>query len=127
MSLKTQGTEQRKNGILKKVTAPILLFDLAVLIIMAVLLFWGAAWRPDAQSQNSESWQFFRPYTDVAKYECYVTAFVHGLPALKQFSPEQCDFITHPDPSIKYITREQIIQEMQKYHLPQGLVQLVQM
>ncbi|HTK10580.1 MAG TPA: glycosyltransferase family 87 protein [Ktedonobacteraceae bacterium] len=111
---------------IKRATVLWILLDVAVLIIMGVLLFWGAAWRPDAQRANSESWQVFRPYTDVAKYQCYVAAFMHGLPGLKPFSPEQCSFITNPDPSIKYINQTQILTEMQKYHLPGALIQLVQ-
>jgi hypothetical protein len=51
---------------------------------------------------------------------------MHGLPALKEFSPDQCDFITHPDPSLKYLTRAQILQKMQVHHFPQALISLVQ-
>ncbi len=124
MSLETQDIGKRKRG--NRAALLLLLFDLVVLIVMGVLLFWGAAWLPTAKRENMQTWQLFQPYTDVAKYQCYETAFLHGLPALQQFSHGQCDFITHPDPSIKYTTRAQIIQKMQKYHLPNRLILLVQ-
>jgi len=124
MSLNSQ--ETGKQNYRSRVTLFKLSFDLIVLLLMGILLFWGAAWLPGAKYEDKQTWQMFRPYTDVAKYQCYVAAFLHGLPALRQFPPDQCSFITHPDPSLKYMTRAQILQKMQKYHLPPMLISIVQ-
>jgi Glycosyltransferase family 87 len=124
MNVKAQETDLRKG--LHWITWWKILFDLIVLISMCVLLLWGAAWLPDAKRGNDLTWQLFRPYTDVAKYQCYITAFLHGLPALQRFPPDQCNFILNPDPTIKYVSQSQIIEKMQHYHLPQRLIRVVQ-
>jgi hypothetical protein len=124
MSLNSQ--ETGKPNYRSRATLFKLSFDLITLLLMGILLFWGAAWLPGAKYEDKQTWQMFRPYTDVAKYQCYVAAFLHGLPALRQFPPDQCSFITHPDPSLKYMTRAQILQKMQKYHLPPMLISIVQ-
>lgn len=57
-------------------------FDSVIVLIMSVLLFYGA------------SWQIFRDYTDAAKYQCYALAFWGGVSALHQLPIHQCTFIT---------------------------------
>ncbi len=57
-------------------------FDSVIVLLMSLLLFYGA------------SWQIFRDYTDVAKYQCYALAFWEGVSALHQLPVHQCTFIT---------------------------------
>ncbi len=69
-------------------------FDTAVVLVMSLLLFYGA------------SWQIFRDYTDVAKYQCYALAFWEGVSALHQLPIHQCTFITtyhYQAPSLQVI------------------------
>lgn len=88
-----------------------LLIDIAVIVLMAGLLLYGA------------SWQIFKVHTDVSKYECYAVNFWYGKAALSRFPYQQCDFITHP--SISFVTTAHIVEFMERNHFPAPLVSYV--
>lgn len=64
----------------------LLLLDLGVLLVMAVMLFWGT------------STQFSNPYGDMTRYQCYAISFWRGEAGLQAYglrtnSQSQCAFI----------------------------------
>jgi hypothetical protein len=85
--------------------------DVLVMLAMGGLLYIGA------------SWQIFQVYTDAARYECYIVAFWHGMPALKTFPEQQCDFLVHPD--ISFISQATIVKMMHLYKFPAQLILFV--
>ena len=89
--------------------------DMLIVLVMGFLLYYGA------------SWQMFTWYTDPGKYECYATAFWHGVSALKTLPvPKlQCRFITQPTTGIDFITNTTLIQFMRTYHVPSWLISFV--
>ena len=88
------------------------LLDVFVVLIMSFLLYYGA------------SWQFTTLYSDAAKYQCYATAFWHGVSALKTIpmSDIQCDFITHPSSGISFITNDMLLHFMMRHNVPSWLI-----
>ena len=90
-------------------------WDTLIVLGMGFLLYYGS------------SWQIFAWYTDPAKYQCYATAFWHGIPALKTLpGPEiQCRFITQPPAGITFITNDTLIQIMRRYHFPEWLISFI--
>ena len=89
--------------------------DLLIVLAMSFLLYYGA------------SWQIFTWYTDPGKYECYATAFWHGVSALKTLPvPEiQCRFITQPLPGANFITNDTLLHIMRTYNVPSWLISFV--
>lgn len=91
------------------------LLDILIVLVMGFLLYYGA------------SWQIFTWYTDPGKYECYATAFWHGVSALKALPvPEiQCRFITQPAASTSFITNATLLSIMRTYNVPSWLISFV--
>ena len=89
------------------------IIDAAIILVMCYLLMFGA------------SYQMFKTYTDVAKYQCYTVAFWHGLSALKTLPSEQCHFIFETG-TVSVLSNQQIAQTLQHYHFPAWLVHFVQ-
>ncbi len=89
------------------------LLDILIVLIMGLLLFYGA------------SWQMFTWYTDPAKYQCYATAFWHGVSALKALPVIQCRFITQPPPGTIFITNDTMLHIMRAYNVPSWLIAFV--
>lgn len=87
--------------------------DICILLVMCILLFYGAAW------------QFFNKFSDVAKYQCYAVAFWQGLPALKSLPDplSQCAFILHP--KTQFPSNIDIALQMQEARFPDSLVRFV--
>ena len=55
--------------------------DIAIVVLMGGILFWGAAS------------QFYNQYNDVHRYQCYAAAFWHGTPGLSSLPQKQCAFL----------------------------------
>lgn len=87
------------------------ILDVFMIGVMCLLLYYGA------------SWQIFRVQTDAAEYECYAAAFWHGTPALKQFSTDQCGFITHPE--IASWSNATIVNSMHQLRFPRRVIRFV--
>ncbi|MBV9228848.1 MAG: DUF2029 domain-containing protein [Chloroflexi bacterium] len=87
------------------------LLDAVIILIMCGLLYYGA------------SWQIFALHTDAAKYQCYATAFWHGVPVLNSFPDPQCAFILHP--TITFISNTAIADSLQRHGFPAFLVHFV--
>src|ERR1019366_575952 len=85
------------------------LLDGVIIVAMGILMFCGA------------SWQIFNPGTDVAKYQCYASVFLHGTQAAKTYTRHQCDFIFDP----QTYTNAKIAADLQKYGAPSFLVNFV--
>ncbi len=94
-------------------TKRISILDIAVILIMAGLLYFGA------------SWQIYATNTDAAKYQCYTRAFWHGTSSLNIFPVGQCNFLTHPSKQLIPISHDTLVQDMGKLGLPSVLVQFV--
>ena len=92
--------------------------DIGVVIGMCALLLWGTFWRI-----YTWNWEFFTVYADVARYQCYATAFWHGISALQSFPPYQCDHILQP--TIQYVHTADIVSKMQYYRIPEVIIQFV--
>ncbi|HTI14707.1 MAG TPA: glycosyltransferase family 87 protein [Dictyobacter sp.] len=90
-------------------------FDVCVILLMAVLLYYGA------------SWQIFEPYTDAARYQCYANAFWFGTAHLTHIMPSQCNFLLHPEQQqqLLFISQSTIIKTLQLWHVPAWIIQLV--
>src|SRR5438874_7086521 len=58
------------------------LLDIGVILLMGIVLFWGAAS------------QFYNQYNDATRYQCYAVAFWHGTPGLASLPPKQCAFLS---------------------------------
>ena len=69
----------------------------------------------------------FTWYTDPGKYECYATAFWHGVSALKALPvPEiQCRFITQPPAGTSFVTNDTLLHFMRTYNVPSWLISFV--
>ena len=91
------------------------LLDVLIVLGMGFLLFYGV------------SWQIFTWFTDPGKYECYATAFWHGVSALKTLPvPEiQCRFISQPPAGTVFITNATLIQLMKAHNFPAWLISFV--
>ncbi len=88
--------------------------DVLILLVMGVLLYYGAAW------------QLFEPNTDAARYQCYAIAFWHGVSALHAQLDFQCAFLTHPaQQHLLLLSRQVIVSWMYHAGLPTALVQFV--
>ncbi len=85
------------------------LLDGIIIVAMGILMFCGA------------SWQIFKPGTDVAKYQCYASVFLHGTQAAKSYTQHQCDFIFDP----QTYTNAKIATTLHKYGAPDFLVNFV--
>ncbi len=55
--------------------------DTAIVVLMGVILFWGA------------TSQFPNQFNDATRYQCYAVAFWQGTPGLAALPPKQCDFL----------------------------------
>ncbi|HLZ63494.1 MAG TPA: glycosyltransferase 87 family protein [Ktedonosporobacter sp.] len=97
------------------------LVDGVILLVMCILLF--GATLPGGLYYGA-SWQFFRPHTDAAKYQCYAVAFWQGTPALKPFPDTQCDFILNATPPP--ISNAAIASSMRRHGFPDFLVHFVE-
>ena len=85
------------------------LLDGIIIVAMGVLIYCGA------------SWQIFKPGTDVAKYQCYASVFLHGVHVAKTYPQHQCDFIFDP----QTYTNSKIATTLHKYGAPSFLVNFV--
>jgi len=56
--------------------------DIAIVVLMGGILFWGAAS------------QFYNQYNDATRYQCYAVAFWHGTPGLAALPLKQCSFLS---------------------------------
>ena len=81
--------------------------DAFFILATGILCFWGA------------SWQISKHFADVARYQCYATAFWGGEGALKNLPHIQCVFI-------RYDTYTYFVQQMQARHVPAWLISLAQ-
>jgi hypothetical protein len=114
MNLKIQEAEGTASLPEKKQTFSIkYALDACIVLLMCGLLYYGA------------SWQYFKIYTDAAKYQCYAVAFWQGLPALQTFPVHQCDHILHPDPTIRITNNAVLAEKMQRYGFPEPLARFV--
>jgi hypothetical protein len=86
------------------------LIDIFALLLIGGVLFYG------------NSWQNFSLYSDVARYQCYVTAFWHGMPALNTLPASQCSFLVTESSSLSPQT---IAATLQHQGMPNWLVQFV--
>ncbi len=91
------------------------LLDILIVLVMGFLLYYGA------------SWQMFTSYSDAAKYECYATAFWHGISALKTLPVpvSQCLFMTQPLPGTTFVTNNTLLQFMSVHNFPSWLISFV--
>ncbi len=81
--------------------------DALIILVMTVLLCYGA------------SWQFSGQFTDLGRYQCYAVAFWQGVPALHALPRLQCLFL------VKSISSAPLIQQMEAVGLPGWLISLV--
>ncbi len=97
------------NASLQKANRHVLgyLLDVCIIVVMGMLLFWGA------------STQFYNQYNDVHRYQCYAVAFWHGTPALSSLPKGQCDFLQGSSSTA-------FAQKLQSKKYPAFLVKLVQ-
>lgn len=111
--IKIQEHHKRVVSSTEKRGMPPYLLDAVIIVAMGILMYCGA------------SWQIFRPGTDVAKYQCYATAFLHGVQSVKSYPNHQCDFITHIDGQT--YTNAKIAADLHKYGAPTFLVNFVKL
>ena len=92
-----------------------ILWDVLIVVIMGVLLYYGTAW------------QLFTWYTDAGKYECYAVAFWQGTSALKTLPVNklQCVFVTHPLPETIFMTNQTLLAILQSHHAPSWLITFI--
>ena len=83
------------------------ILDGCIVVVMGVLLFWGA------------STQFYNQYNDVHRYQCYGTAFWYGMPALSSLPKGQCNFLQQSSSTA-------FAQKLQAKKYPAFLVKLVE-
>lgn len=86
------------------------LLDILALLLIGALLFYG------------NSWQNFSIYSDVARYQCYVTAFWQGLPAIKTLPAGQCAFLVKESQTL---SPNVVATTVQQWGMPHWLVQFV--
>lgn len=87
--------------------------DGVVLLLMCVLLYYGA------------SWQIFKSHTDAASYQCYALAFWHGLTPLPLVPSNQCAFLHDSARSSTLFSQDVILHTLQRWGMPAGLIQFV--
>ncbi len=87
--------------------------DAFVLLCMCALLYYGA------------SWQYSIVNSDAARYQCYATAFWHGLPAVQTLPAMQCPFLTQPTSDTTALTQEMLLDQMRAAKLPAPLLAFV--
>ncbi len=80
--------------------------DIAIVVLMGGILFWGAAS------------QFYNQYNDATRYQCYAVAFWHGTPGLAALPQKQCAFLSAT-------TSSSLAQKMKERKFPAFLVNLV--
>lgn len=89
----------------------LLAFDIAVLLVVGLLLFWGT------------STQFSNLYNDMTRYQCYALVFWQGQAGLQAHgliatSTSQCAFLlTHSSSSL--------VTKLSHYHLPSFLLSIL--
>jgi hypothetical protein len=64
------------------------LLEICIVSMMCTLLFYAV------------SYEVFQPRTDVAKYQCYALIFWHGIHAIDDLPPVQCDFLKAYSPTV---------------------------
>ncbi|GCE13017.1 glycosyltransferase 87 family protein [Tengunoibacter tsumagoiensis] len=90
------------------------ILDYVLLCGMCALLFYGA------------SWQFFKTYTDAARYQCYALAFWQGQAELQTLPHSQCTFLTHPKPQdLPPITQETLLHSLRQTGAPPWMLQFI--
>jgi hypothetical protein len=87
--------------------------DTLVLLVLGILLYYGA------------SWEMFHADSDAARYQCYAVAFWQGWAGLQKLPPEQCTFITHPDKNLTIISQDGLLRAMRLWKLPSALIQFI--
>jgi hypothetical protein len=100
-------------GISSKNSAARYLQDAVMLLLLAGLLCYGAAW------------EIFRTDADAAHYQCYAVAFWQGWSGFQKLPPEQCTFINYPDKDLTIISQDGLLHTMQQWKLPSGLIHFV--
>lgn len=83
------------------------LLDAGAIVVMGVLLFWGA------------TTQFSNQYNDATRYQCYSVAFWQGMGGLKSLPTQQCAFF-------QASASASFAQKMQQRHFPSILVHIVE-
>ena len=83
--------------------------DVCVLIAMSSVLFAGA------------STQFNLTRTDMSRYQCYATAFWHGLPAIKTFPTLQCAFLINAGAN----SEVHLVHNLETRGLPTGIGNII--
>jgi len=82
------------------------LLDIAIILLIGILLFYGS------------SRQFSDKYVDAAIYQCYAVAFWQGASGLHALSSGQCAFLNNKD------LLNIVIQSLTNHHIPHWIVQL---
>jgi hypothetical protein len=82
--------------------------DICALLLIGGLLFYG------------NSWQYFSIFSDVARYQCYVTAFWQGLPAVNALPARQCAFLIGDSHTVSPAL---VASTFQQWGMPAWLVQ----
>src|SRR6266705_3259034 len=77
--------------------------DILIVLLMGIILFWGAAS------------QFYNQYNDATRYQCYAVAFWHGTPGLSSLPQKQCAFLSAT-------TSSTLAQKMRERRFPHFLV-----
>ncbi len=83
------------------------LLHLGIVLLMCGLLFYAV------------SYQFFKPRTDVGKYQCYALVFWQGSHAVRVLPPEQCLFLNTYSPT-------SIIVGMKSRGIPESIIHLAE-
>src|SRR5436853_2556683 len=90
----------------RKRRALYLVVDILIVLLMGILLFWGAAS------------QFYNQYNDATRYQCYAVAFWQGTPGLASLPSRQCTFLSAS-------TSSTLTQKMQEQGFPSIFVNQV--
>jgi hypothetical protein len=98
--------QQSEEKVSEKRISPNLL-HLGIVLFMCGLLFYAV------------SYQFFKPRTDVGKYQCYALVFWQGTHAVQVLPPEQCLFLKNYSPT-------SIIEGMRSIGLPASILHLAE-
>ncbi len=78
--------------------------DILIVLLMGIILFWGAAS------------QFYNQYNDATRYQCYAVGFWQGTGGLAALPSKQCAFLQ---------TSSTAVQKLQEQHFPHILINLV--
>jgi hypothetical protein len=81
-----------------------LVVDILIVLLMGIILFWGAAS------------QFYNQYNDATRYQCYAVGFWQGTGGLAALPSKQCAFLQ---------TSSTFVQKLQEQHFPHMLINLV--